>query len=33
MSIQCETERAMALWTEWISANETGGNNFTETAE
>jgi hypothetical protein len=26
-------ERAMALWTEWISANETGGNNFTETAE
>ncbi len=25
-------ERAMALWTEWISVNETGGNNFTETA-
>jgi hypothetical protein len=25
-------ERAMALWTEWISANETGGNNLTETA-
>ena len=25
-------ERVMALWTEWISANETGGNKFTETA-
>jgi len=22
----------MALWTEWVSANETGGKNFTETA-
>ena len=22
----------MALWTEWVSANETGGHNFTETA-
>jgi hypothetical protein len=21
----------MTLWTEWVSANETGGNNFTET--
>ena len=22
----------MALWTEWVSASETGGSNFTETA-
>jgi hypothetical protein len=27
-----EGESAMALWTEWVSAYETGGKNFTETA-